>query len=86
MKDGFSALGIVQEQRDFLTINVRGQMYRLVGLLMGWLLSPYYFGAFTDNFVRHLRQPDPGGFTTHSGRPTHPDGNTPSKRYLRYTQ
>jgi hypothetical protein len=26
-KDGFYALGIVPEQRDFLTVNVRGQLY-----------------------------------------------------------
>jgi hypothetical protein len=53
---------------------------------MGWPLSPCYFCAFTDNFVRHLRQPDPGGFKTKSGRPTHPDGSAPSKFYLRRTR
>jgi hypothetical protein len=36
--------------------------------------------------VRHVRQPDPGGFTTYHGRPTHPDGNMPSKRYLPNTR
>jgi hypothetical protein len=65
LKDGFYALGIVPEQRDFLTVNVRGKQYRLVGLPMGWSLSPYHFCAFTDTFLRHPRQPDPNGFTTH---------------------
>jgi hypothetical protein len=78
LKDGFYALGIVPQQRDFLTLNVRSQMYRLAGLPMGWSLSPYHLCAFTDTFVRHLRQPDPGGFTTHQGRPTQPDGDRPS--------
>jgi hypothetical protein len=86
LKDGFYALGIVAEQRDFLTASVRGQTYRLAGLSMGLSLSPYQFCAVTDIFVRHLRQPDPGGFTTQYGRPTHPDGNTPSKGYLRHTR
>jgi hypothetical protein len=64
-KNGFYALGIVPQQRDFMTVNVRGHLYRLVGLPMKWSLSPYHFFAFTDTFVRHLRQPDPGGFRTH---------------------
>jgi hypothetical protein len=85
LKDGFFVLGIVPEQRDFLTVNVRGQLYRLAGLPMGWSLSPYHFRAFTDTFFRHLRQPDPGGFTTHQGRPTQPDSDIPSKRFLRHT-
>jgi hypothetical protein len=50
------------------------------------LLSPFYFCAFTDTFVRHLRQPDSGGFTTHQGRPTQPDGDMPSKRFVRHTR
>jgi hypothetical protein len=53
---------------------------------MGLSISPYHFCAFTDTFMRHLRQPDPGGFTTQHGRPTHPDGSKPSKRYLRHTR
>jgi hypothetical protein len=43
LKDGFYALGIVPKQRDFLTVNVRGQLYRLACLPMGWSLSPYHF-------------------------------------------
>jgi hypothetical protein len=86
LKDGFYTLGFVPKLRDFLIVNVRGQLYRLGGLPMGWSLSPYHFCAFTDTFARHLRQPDPGGYTTQRGRPTHPDGNIPSKRYLRHTR
>jgi hypothetical protein len=86
LKDGLCALGIVHKQRGFLVVNVRGRLYRLAGLPMGWSLNPYLFCAFADTFVRHLRQPDPNGFTTKHGRPTHPDGNTPSKRYLRHTR
>jgi hypothetical protein len=86
LKDGFYATGIVPEQSDFLTVNARGQVYRLDGLPMGWSLSPYHFCAFTDIFLRHPRQPDPGGFTTRHGMPTHPDGNIPNKRNLRHTR
>jgi hypothetical protein len=35
LKEGFYALGIVPKQRHFLTVNVRGQMYRLACLPMG---------------------------------------------------
>jgi hypothetical protein len=84
-KTGFHALGIIPEKRDFLTVNVRGKLYMLVGLPMGWSVIPYHSCAFSGTFVRHLRQPDPGGFTTHHGMPTYPYGNMPSKRYLRHT-
>jgi hypothetical protein len=86
LKDGFYALGIVPEQRDFLNANVRGQLDRLAGLPMGWSLSPYHLCALTDTFVRHLRQPDLGGFTTRHGQPTNPEGNKASKRFLRHTR
>jgi hypothetical protein len=82
VKDGFYTLGIVLEQRDCLTVSVRGQLYMLADLPMDRSLSSYYFCVFTDTFVRHLRQPDLGGFTTKHGRPTNPDGIVPSKRYL----
>jgi hypothetical protein len=51
LKDGFYELGIVPYQRDFLVVNVRGQLNRLGGLPMGLSLSPYHFLAFTDIFV-----------------------------------
>jgi hypothetical protein len=86
VKDGLYALGIVREQRDLLTINVRGQLYRLAGLPMGLSLSSYHFFTFTDTFVRHLRQSNPGGFATKNGRHTHPDGNIPSKCCLSHTR
>jgi hypothetical protein len=35
LKDGFYALGIIPEHRDFLTVNVRGKLYRLASLPMG---------------------------------------------------
>jgi hypothetical protein len=34
LKDGLFGLAIVPEQRDFPTVNVRGQLYRLAGLPM----------------------------------------------------
>jgi hypothetical protein len=35
LKDGFYAMGIILEQRDFPIVNVRGQLYRLAFLPMG---------------------------------------------------
>eukprot|EP00873_Tetraselmis_striata_P016168 jgi/Tetstr1/436432/TSEL_025261.t1 len=74
MQDGFYALGIAPSDRDYFTVNIRGTLYRLCGLPMGWSLSPYYFTTFTMTFVKHLRSP-----TT----PAAP-GNIPrSRRWLR---
>jgi hypothetical protein len=55
LQDGFYALGIRPADRDYFTVNIRGQHYRLAGLPMGWSLSPYYFCTFTGACVRHLR-------------------------------
>eukprot|EP00873_Tetraselmis_striata_P025549 jgi/Tetstr1/445813/TSEL_033454.t1 len=38
--DGFYAVGIAPEDRDYFTVNYRGKLYRLVGLPMGWSMSP----------------------------------------------
>eukprot|EP00873_Tetraselmis_striata_P006615 jgi/Tetstr1/426879/TSEL_017092.t1 len=74
LQDGFYALGIAPSDRDYFTSNIRGTLYRLCGLPMGWSLSPYYFTTFTMTFVKHLRSP-----TT----PAAP-GNVPrSRRWLR---
>eukprot|EP00873_Tetraselmis_striata_P001518 jgi/Tetstr1/421782/TSEL_012685.t1 len=74
LQDGFYALGIAPSDRDYFTVNIRGTLYRLCGLPMGWPLSPYYFTTFTMTFVKHLRSP-----TT----PAAP-GNVPrSRRWLR---
>eukprot|EP00873_Tetraselmis_striata_P038096 jgi/Tetstr1/458360/TSEL_044799.t1 len=57
LQDGFYALGIAPSDRDYFMVNIRGTLYRLCGLLMGWSLSPYYFTTFTMTFVKHLRSP-----------------------------
>eukprot|EP00873_Tetraselmis_striata_P015940 jgi/Tetstr1/436204/TSEL_025049.t1 len=56
-QDGFYAMCIAPSDRDFFTVNIRGTLYRLCGLPMGWWLSPYYFTTFTMTFVKHLRSP-----------------------------
>eukprot|EP00873_Tetraselmis_striata_P013661 jgi/Tetstr1/433925/TSEL_023102.t1 len=74
LQDGFYALGIAPSDRDYFTVNIRGTLYRLCGLPMGWSLSPYYFTTFTMTFVKHLRSP---------ATPAAP-GNVPrSRRWLR---
>jgi hypothetical protein len=86
MKDGLYAVGMVPKQRSFLIANVRGQLYVLAGLPTGWSLSSDHLCAFTGTFMCHLPQSDLGGFTTKDGRPIHPDGSIPSKRYQRHTR
>eukprot|EP00873_Tetraselmis_striata_P021227 jgi/Tetstr1/441491/TSEL_029722.t1 len=57
LQHGFYALGIAPSDRNYFTVNIRGTLYRLCGLPMGWSLSPYYFTTFTMTFVKHLRSP-----------------------------
>eukprot|EP00873_Tetraselmis_striata_P023803 jgi/Tetstr1/444067/TSEL_003307.t1 len=78
LQDGFYALGIAEADRDYFTVDVRGQLYRLAGLPMGWSLSPYYFVTLTQVFITHLRKPEPEPPSS-STQPTR------SKRYLRRT-
>eukprot|EP00873_Tetraselmis_striata_P045957 jgi/Tetstr1/466221/TSEL_010779.t1 len=79
LQDGFYALGIAKADRDYFTVNVRGQLYMLAGLPMGWSLSPYYFVTLTQVFITHLRKPEPEPPSS-STQPTW------SKRYLRRTR
>jgi hypothetical protein len=41
-----------------MTINVRGHLYKLAGLPMGWPLSPFYFCKMTMTFVNFLPASD----------------------------
>eukprot|EP00873_Tetraselmis_striata_P025467 jgi/Tetstr1/445731/TSEL_033379.t1 len=79
LQDGFYALGIAEADRDYFTVDVRGQLYRLASLPMGWSLSPYYFVTLTQVFITHLRKPEPEP-------PSSSTLPTRSKRYLRRTR
>eukprot|EP00873_Tetraselmis_striata_P044568 jgi/Tetstr1/464832/TSEL_009571.t1 len=47
LQDGLYALGIAPSDRDYFTVNIRGTLYRLCGLPMGWSLSSSYFTTLT---------------------------------------
>eukprot|EP00873_Tetraselmis_striata_P004943 jgi/Tetstr1/425207/TSEL_015668.t1 len=79
VQDSFYALGIAEADRDYFTVDVRGHLYMLAGLPMGWSLSPYYFVTLTQVFITHLRKPEPEPPSS-STQPTR------SKRYLRRTR
>eukprot|EP00873_Tetraselmis_striata_P012232 jgi/Tetstr1/432496/TSEL_021870.t1 len=72
-------VGIAEADRDYLTVDVRGKLYMLAGLPMGWSLSPYYFVTLTQVFITHLRKPEPESPSS-STQPTR------SKPYLRQTR
>ena len=57
LADGYYALGIAPECRDFFTVSVRGQLFRFAGLPMGWNASPYVFCTLMKVVVRWLRSP-----------------------------
>jgi hypothetical protein len=78
LQDGLYALGINLADRDYLTVNVRGQPYKLAGLPMGWSLSSCYFCKMTITFVNLLRAPDPE-------HPISPQDSC-TKTYLRRTR
>ena len=58
LKDGFYALSIAPEDREYFAVNINGQIFHLSALPQGWSLSPYIFQAFTNAFIRHLRDPE----------------------------
>jgi hypothetical protein len=43
LQDRFYALGINPADRDYFTVNVRGQLYKLAGLPMGDPYPPFIF-------------------------------------------
>ena len=57
LADGYYALGITSSDRDYFTVNVSGQLWRLAGLPMGWNASPYLFCILMHQMVRWLRCP-----------------------------
>ena len=59
LQDGFYAIGIHPDFRDYFTVNYRGTLYRLAGLPMGWCNSPYVFNKFIATMVKQLRSPIP---------------------------
>jgi hypothetical protein len=56
LTDGFSTLGIREEDRDNFTVNYRGEFKRLAYLPMGWSGSAYYFCKFTQVFINYLNR------------------------------
>jgi hypothetical protein len=59
MQDGFYAVSINPADRDYFTVNVRGQLYRLAWLPMGWSVSPFYSCKMTLTCANFLRAQDP---------------------------
>jgi hypothetical protein len=77
LTDGYYTLGIREEDRDYFTVNYRGNMWHLVCLPMGWSGSASYLCKLTQVFTNYLRRPPPPFRAASStvGRP--------SKRFLR---
>jgi hypothetical protein len=57
LQDGLYAVGINPTDRDYFTVNVRGQLHRLARLPMMWSLFPLYFCKLILTFVIFLRAP-----------------------------
>jgi len=55
--DGYYTLGITSSDRDYFTVNVRGQLWRLADFPMGWNTSPHLFCTLMHQMVRLLRCP-----------------------------
>ena len=56
LADGYYTLGIREEDRDFFTVNYRGELWRLACLPMGWSGSACYFCKLTQTFTSYLRR------------------------------
>lgn len=57
LQDGYYAVGIREQDRDFFTVNYRGRLLRLACLPMGWNASPYVFCMLMRPMIRYLRSP-----------------------------
>ena len=67
LADGFYALGLVEEDREFMTFEIpqaladacgfKTNLVQLGGLPMGWTLSPYFFCQMMAPVYRHFRSP-----------------------------
>jgi len=57
LQDGYYAVGIREQDRDYFTVNYRGRVLRLACLPMGWNASPYIFCMLMRPVVRYLRSP-----------------------------
>ena len=57
LQDGYYAVGIREQDRDYFTVNYRGRLLRLACLPMGWNASPYVFCMLMRPLVRYLRSP-----------------------------
>jgi hypothetical protein len=58
LEDGYYAVALHPEDRKFFTVEVDGELFRFVGLPMGWNLSPYIFVKVMRTLVREMRSPD----------------------------
>jgi hypothetical protein len=57
LADGYYTLGIREEDRDFFTVNYRGELWRLACFRMGWSGSAYYFYKLTQTLTNYMRRP-----------------------------
>jgi hypothetical protein len=77
LSDGYYTLGIREGDRDFFTVNYRGELWRLACLPMGWSGSAYYFCKLTQAFTNYMRRA-PTPVTAKTATPY-----KPSRRFLR---
>jgi hypothetical protein len=77
LADGYYTLSIQEEDRDFFTLNYRGELWRLAYLPMCWSGSAYYFYKLTQTFTNYMRRPS----TPPAAKTATP--NKPSRRLLR---
>eukprot|EP00873_Tetraselmis_striata_P033247 jgi/Tetstr1/453511/TSEL_040480.t1 len=82
LADGYYALGIRKEDRDFFTVNYRGELWRLARLPMGWTCSSYYFCKLTVASTDYMRTPMKR--RDQALPPTAP--SKPTRRFLRNTR
>ena len=58
LADGYYAIAIHPEDRQYFTVEVDGEFFQFVGLPMGWNLSPHVFCKTMRTLVQELRSPD----------------------------
>ena len=60
ISDGFYCIGVAEEDRDYFTVSIQGELLRFAALPMGYTRSPLIFCQLMSQLVRHLRAPSMG--------------------------
>ena len=57
IKDGYYALNVHPDHRQYMVFRMGGKLYQMRGLPMGWSASAFFFTKLMQAFMKSVRQP-----------------------------